>query len=473
MKFSEYFKLGLKQAQLDFVDVDPQVDTKLYVDPYALEIKRDAWSTDCGDDIRSYFQELLDNIRAGNDDRCQHLISHLHEPEETYLGESSGLPQGHGVGSEQGNQILQKLKESRAVETGLLTDLAESALFIKYIDKDKISDLTTNIIRGKLLEYTAGQCALHNIPNLRPYGGPPIWNRATMDWEARQGMIPYVEERPVILVPKYAVRRRLSLNSQEFYNHQIEFFQAEYTRANAGLVRMLRGHAITKKALKERYPYSKQALADFAIRHPQVLEMYKEIKGARGPLDLNDFEKDFDERAFARILRVELKKIPAGRDAANRYHNFTMGALTFLLYPSLICSVKEAEINQGRKRLDIRYTNAAISPFFHRILSAPQTRALTVVVECKNYTDDIGNEELDQLAGRFNDVRGWFGMILCRAVDDEPKLLARCLDLARDRHGFIIPITDDDLDNMLSFVESGDRRPIDGFLSGKLDRLFS
>jgi hypothetical protein len=53
MRFSRYFNLSKEQAELDFVDVDPDRDLQLFVDPYAIEIKDDTWSAGCGDHIRS------------------------------------------------------------------------------------------------------------------------------------------------------------------------------------------------------------------------------------------------------------------------------------------------------------------------------------------------------------------------------------------------------------------------------------
>jgi hypothetical protein len=144
MRFSEHFRLGLTQSELDFVDIDPTRDIRLYLDPLALESRPDEWSARCGDCVRTFFRELLDALRLDDDPRCQELISHLHEPEETYLGESSGRPAGRGLDYEQGNQILEALRNSQAAVTGILSDLAESSLFIDGIDNDKISDLTTN-----------------------------------------------------------------------------------------------------------------------------------------------------------------------------------------------------------------------------------------------------------------------------------------------------------------------------------------
>jgi hypothetical protein len=43
------------------------------------------------------------------------------------------------------------------------------------------------------------------------------------------------------------------------------------------------------------------------------------------------------------------------------------GVLTFMFYPDLINPVKEHEINQGRKRVDIKFTNADEAGFFRRM----------------------------------------------------------------------------------------------------------
>jgi hypothetical protein len=37
---------------------------------------------------------------------------------------------------------------------------------------------------------------------------------------------------------------------------------------------------VYKKDLRERFPFSKEFLAQFSQQHPQVLEIYKTLKGA-------------------------------------------------------------------------------------------------------------------------------------------------------------------------------------------------
>lgn len=472
--FSEAFNLAITPAGLDFIDIDLATDKPLFIDPYAIQIRQDQWSDRCGDHIRSFFNTLLDALRAGDVARAGHLLNHLHEPNETHLGVSQGRPSGRGVGDHKAAMLANALVRSRAFLTGVLSDISEAELFIHGVGRDTISDLTTNVIRGLLAEYTAEQCQLHGVPTQAVGAIGPTWNVHSQRWEARQLQLPVHRRRPILLVPKFSVRQRLSLDSQEFWNHHmIEFLRQEYLDANSGLVHVLRNgeRRVTKKAVKERHPFIKDDLADFVRAHPGVLESYKQIKGALGPLEQEDLEDGFDEKAFAAGLRAQLPNIAEGTAAASQYHSFSMGVCTFLFYPSLICPVKEHEIHQGRKRIDIKYTNSAERGFFHRMLASPQARAINVFIECKNYTKELNNPELDQLSGRFGHQRGFFGMILCRQMDDRARIIQRCRDTANDNRGYMLVLEDRDIDALLLLIEQDRRAAIDHYLQQRFDEI--
>lgn len=474
-KFSALFGLSNNQANLDFVDIDVNTDTPLYLDPYAIQIRHDAWSDSCGDHIRSFFNHLLDVLRSGDRDRADHILGHLHEPNETHLGESSGHPSGRGVGEHKASMLADALIKSKAFQTGLLTDISEAELFIHGVGRDTISDLTTNIVRKLLAEYTREQCELHGVPTQPVANIGPVWNPATGDWESMSLTLPIHRGRPIILVPKFSVRHNLSLNSQEFWNHHmIEFLRREYLNAGGGLVRTFKKSKekyVLKKDVKARHPFVKDDLADFVRAHPEVLDLYKKIKGAQGPLLVRDMEKDFDDRAFAAALKGQIRNIAEGNAAASTYHSFALGVCTFLFYPNLIYPIKEQEIHQGRKRIDIKFTNAAESGFFKNIMQANQTRALSIMIECKNYQKEINNPEIDQLSGRFGHQRGFFGMLLCRRMDDRARIIARCRDTASDGRGYMVVLEDSDLEAMLGFVENGRRGEIDRFLQQRFDEI--
>ncbi|KFC67264.1 hypothetical protein FG93_04000 [Bosea sp. LC85] len=473
-RFSTVFGLSNQQASLDFVDIDLTTDTPLYLDPYAIEIRDDEWSSKCGDHIRSFFNEVMSALRAHNHPRAMHLLGNLHEPNETFLGQSSGRPQGRGVGDHKARQFADALVNSRAFVTGILSDISEAELFIFGVGPDTISDLTTNVLRGLLAEYTANQCNLHSIETHRVNSIGPAWNIQASRWEARQFMLPLYRNRPILLVPKFSVRFGMSIDSQEFYNHHmIEYLRAENLRSGSGLVHTFKdgSRTVYKSAVKAIHPFIKDDLATFVREHPEVLESYKALKGAQGSLAVTDIEKFFDERAFAQVLRDRLSAIQPGNASASEYHSVILGITTFLFHPGLIYPVKEQEIHQGRKRIDIKFTNSGESSFFDSMIKSNQARAISVAVECKNYTKEVANPELDQLSGRFGHQRGFLGFLLCRSIDDRARMIQRCRDTANDGRGYIIVLEDRDIVEMLGLVEQNRRSAINRLLQARFDEL--
>lgn len=475
-RFSQIFDLKKSQAQLDFVDVDPTVDTPLFLDPFALSIKEDDWSVRCTQHIVSFFQTAITAIKNGNPERAKAILRNLSEPNETCLGLSRGHPSGRGVGNMQAFDLYEALSQSEAARTGVLSELAECDLFIPGIAHDKISDITTNIIRRLLAEYTKAQCLLNNIPLSPSVPLGMAWDMDRETWVTEYAELPVCNNKKILLVPKASVRLRMCLDSQEYYNHHmLEYLQAEHLHANSSLVEVLKNGArrVTKKSLKEIVPFDKKALFEFTKEHPQVLETYKQLQGASGTLSNQQLDIEFNESLFAKALGIELRNIPPGSEAATDFHRFMIGALEFIFYPHLLYPKKEREIDQGRKRIDITYTNGAESGFFYRAHTSHQITSISIMVECKNYSADIGNEELDQLTGRFSTNRGKLGLLISRSFANRNLFIQRCRDTAQAGRGFVIPLVDDDVYSYLTLIESGQRAVIDQRLEGILNELIS
>ncbi|MBT6537821.1 MAG: hypothetical protein HOK98_16735 [Rhodospirillaceae bacterium] len=480
-RFSEVFGIGLDQSQLDFVDVSPDIDTPLFIDPFAISMKNDAWSENCHRHITHFFQTALDCIRAGEGPKARALLNGLSEPNETCLGLSRGKPAGRGVSGKQALDLYDSLSSSQAADSGILAELAECDLFVEGIGKDKISDITTNIIRRLLIEYTQSQCALHGIALTGEYPSGRYWDIDSQSWKSSYEQQPVIDGKRIILVPKYSVRRSLSLEAQEYYSHHIlNFIQEEEFNRGSPLVRTLQNgerRPPTKKSLREKFPFSKDFVARFSESHPDVLERYKQlystIEGARGALQHTDFDEDLDETVLATALIERLVSIPPGQEAANEFHSYMVGALEFIFWPNLIYPIKETPIHEGRKRIDVTYTNAANSGFFHRTHSAHEIASNMVMVECKNYSKDPANPELDQLSGRFSINRGKLGLLVYRTVSDYERLLMRCRDTAADGRGFILPLGEEQVTEFLALIASRERSSIDGRLQDLLQVLIT
>ncbi len=475
MKFSEFFDLDMQQVELDFVDVDVPKDLPVYVDPFAIELCADDFASRCNQIMRQFFQELLTAIQTDDLDRINHLVSNFHEPSDTFLGVSEGGP-GRGMGDIQTQQLVAALRASDAVKSGRFEQLSESTLFIDGIGRDKISDLTTNLIREVLVDYTLSQCELHGIDKISKVpSAAPLWNQARATWANRYVELPIVDERPVLLVPKYFVRRDISLMANDFYRKvQREYLKAEHTRPGDSLAHVIKKTGELKvyyKDIEEKYPLDKAEIFKFCSEHPHLLAQYKNQKKTLKALTLADFEEGFSEMAYAKALGATLDLIPVGRANADKYHSFCIGILTFLFYPYLVTPIKEAPQNDGRKRIDIRFRNNGIDGFFGRVANWANTHASLVPVECKNYGKEIGNPEIDQLIGRFDANSGKFGMLFCRSISNKRTMIQRQKDAAKQGLGYPFVFDDDDLKTMLSSVAKFKRLAVDTFLNERLDAI--
>lgn len=473
MRFSQHFGINADQSELDFVDVFLDRDIELFIDPYAIATRNDAWSAECAASVNSFFQQVIDAIRRGNEAQAILLLNQLHEPNETRLGLSSGKPSGRGIGGRQANQLFTALSQSAAVRTGFVEDLADCELVIEGIGPDKLSDITTNLIRGHLIQYTQVQCANYGLQLVGHVASGPVWNAAAGEWRQSLVQVPHADGEKILLVPKFSVRWNVLLQHGEYYRHFVLNYIRENPQEFGGLAHLAKNKQgrIFKGAIEEEFPLTKEFLLQFSQNHPEIFEEYKATKAAAKPISDEELINGFDRHAMVAQLGNSLTHIPAGHVGESRYHRLIAGILSFLFYPNLISPRIEEQVNEGRKRIDITYVNGVRSGLFARFAQATNRPAPKIVVECKNYSSDIGNPEVDQVLGRFADHRGWLGFLLCRSILDRENLERRCRDVARDFGGYIIALDDEDV---LRLLENSSRRGeagVNEYISQKFGRL--
>lgn len=278
MEISRIFNLNKSQAELDFIDIDIERDIPLFVDPFFLAKRSDGWSVAATMTIRNFFQKLIDYTRAGNENAARELFIHLHEPNSTCLGMSRAHPEGKGVGAEDTTKIYDNLLRSRAIQTGLLQDIEDNILFVENFGKDKLSDMTTNIIRKHLIQYTKDQCHLHNIPLTDGVPSEYYWCERDEEWKTEFTEMLVIDGKKLLLVPKGAVSFCKSYTPDKYYNHFVlNFLQNEHLRLGTALVQQSpKGRRyVTKKDLKEQNPPTKDFLRRFSLEHPEILAKFK------------------------------------------------------------------------------------------------------------------------------------------------------------------------------------------------------
>lgn len=477
MRVSEYFSLNRTQGSLDFLDVDIYNDTKLYIDPYAFEIIPSTFSDSCKYYIQNYFDTLLEYIRTDRIKDAKSILEELKEPNETHLGVSAGASRGRGLGPYLASKVLDSLIKSEASSSGLLMHLEETVLLIEGVRHDIISDMVTNIIRAQLIQYTQDMAELYNIPLEKNVASGPMWNPTKKSWYQKHVDLPSTDKGVLILIPKAIVRKKANHDVDEYYNkYVLNFLRAQELKANSGLVHILKNKAkkVYQYELKEKYgSEKKQVSIRETINHPEIIEDYRSDKRTNVSLPLEHEEFSVIENIpniNLHSLFNELQTIPSGTKDADNYEKKIEELISAILYPYLMYPQLQHKIHEGRKRIDITYTNVAKDGFFFWL--STNYPAPHIFIECKNYSVDLKNPEFDQLSGRFSPSRGKFGILICREIKNKELAWKRCIDTAKDDRGFMLFLEDSDFKDLVSRRHSMDyKKSMFNFFKTKFDKL--
>ncbi len=465
MKISSKMGLNKSVLELDFYDYTIGKDTFKFLDPYYISKQEDTFLCECRSYIRTFFNRFL-FLLANKEEEALELFSHLGEVNEICLGMSRGRPRGRGVGKNNSIAIFNAIKNSDAFKNGVAREIEDVRLFVEGVDKDKLSDMIANIIKYPLIKYTQRQCQLLGVQTEQSETGY-YWNNQTSLWEKGYEEMLILEDKTYLLFPKNIVSSSKYYSADYYFRmFVLEYLQQKNIDEDTVLVRKRynKDGTIAKKwvckkdivkAITSRGErITKNWLANFSRDNPDVYRKFRAetINRISDGVEINKDEyKDIIEK-----IMDELKSIPYGVDGATKYHHLISGILELVLYPQAAHPELEAEIHDGRKRIDIKFCNIAQKGFFYLLGTDYNVPCANIMIECKNYTKDIANPELDQMAGRFSANRGKFGIICCRQLNDEEKFIERERDTVKDGRGFIIHLTDADIIELLKNIKENE-----------------
>jgi hypothetical protein len=351
--------------------------------------------------------------------------------------------------------VWRALTQSGAAQSGLLTDLEETTLLIKGIGVDLVSDITTNIIRAPLIEYTQDMSLQYGIPLKEGVPSGPLWDGNSKTWRNEFTRLPMTREGKLILVPKVIVRRYPFYDLNRYFRgYLLEDLQTRHINANTSLVHILQDGTpkVYKNAIIEDIGGSdKETIVCETIKSPSSFERYKaeREKEPFDPLSHDEIAdvKNVNHPNWDKLLSNVID-LPKGNASASVYEVSVEALLNALFYPDLVYPIAQHKIHDGRQRVDITYNNDAHKGFWRWV--ATNYTAPQIFVECKNYSSDIANNELGQILMRFSPSRGQVGIILSRAFKNKALFEQRCKDTVHDHRGYVLALDDADLSRLVS-----------------------
>ncbi len=212
----------------------------------------------------------------------------------------------------------------------------------------------------------------------------------------------------------------------------------------------------------------------FNPNRPKLIKHYLQQSPSAKRRTAKTILSEAGDADFLQIYTKELKSIKrgkeGGREGATKFHHISSRLLANLFDHQLKNLEVEKEVLSGLMRIDIKFQNRNRPGFLKDILELRDIKCPSVMVECKNYADDVGNPEFDQLSGRLKPQRGMFGILVCRKINNKENTLRRCMSKF-SKNEYIIVLEDKDIENLVRLKVHDGNEGIDDYVYKKIEEI--
>lgn len=312
MNFSDFHQLGIcGHRDIDFVDIRLETDTALYADPERIALSGHPYALQALSCIDDFFNTLYSVALTQDQFALYRLLSFGREPNETHLGLSEFRSCGRGTSPEILLPIVESMIQTGLFERGLVKQLGDLHLWTPNFGYDRLSDLTTNIIREVLYDYTLEQYNHWGIDLSDCKTVVSVaWNPSTHSWVYKRFPELISDDARTLLVPKAFVgRSMLSSPGQLLQKYALKYRQQEHLDELSDLC-----HKKTDRSGRDIWtPPTKKELRSFELKGRSEKAFLLEM-GYRYPRMVDELHTDHK---------------PLGRDQACTMSDY---ALDLLLY---------------------------------------------------------------------------------------------------------------------------------------------
>jgi hypothetical protein len=209
---------NISQYDVDFVIPRVGVDVPVGIDPFLLFKSRDPEYRKLHETLIDTFNVGIDAIRRGEFAEASRIFD-FPEVSAIGLGYTRGSKRGSGVGAHLARLIIETVAGSPGLQERGIKHVEEMQLVSAGIGPDRISDITANILKRFLIDYTQKHCAIWNLQVRSGIPVQHIYNRSSRQWEDSYEDLPVspVDGAPILLVPRRLVRVLPWINYDDFF----------------------------------------------------------------------------------------------------------------------------------------------------------------------------------------------------------------------------------------------------------------
>lgn len=316
--FSEVF--GVSKDALEAagaLDITFVGDLPLFVDPFLL------FNSD-NPDYRQLHANILRYLRRLKELAAQpgvpagvvSALFRFKEVKQTWLGYSQTGNVGSGLGADFAEALLRGLTSIFAnfgsEKITRAAHLEKLCLIGPGVGRDRISDFTTNLIKGFLAKYTEEFCKSHvRVSDCRKVAvSKAVFNYETNTWEPRQFVLPFFGKDFVLLTPKNILTRDDTwINRRDLLEDLQDVVES---CENEQLRDQLNAYLFSKLSADPGKDETRAACSGFLAEHPEVVDYYIRFKEDHGDeaVSRSSAEVSFVQRVFideARSLVARLE----------------------------------------------------------------------------------------------------------------------------------------------------------------------
>jgi len=437
----------ISQFEVDFVIPRVGIDLPVGIDPFLLFKSRDPELDSLHQTLLGSFNAGLSAVREGNIEQAKYLLDY---PEVSEIGFGTATKKGKrgsGVGTFLTSLIVETLKDSPLLLERGVKHIEEMQLVSVGIGPDRISDISANIIKSYLIEYTQKQCSEWSIPLVKGVPMTHVFDSENNIWFDGYFDLPVspIDNSPILLVPRRIVRSLPWINYEDFFKQEF----SAYLRA-----KMVRSVLNTKPSKKDSET-TKTEIISVTRGEIERIDSYiakKELSASEAQPS-QSYLIDENIAAEGERLKGLLGTIPTGAKDATRYQHTVLAILNFLFIPELIDGETEVNTLYGTERRDIIFTNDSDINYWSYVRQ--EHSSIFIMFEIKNMSE-IGVDALNQTATYLGDRLGRLGFIITRNTPPETRQ-RKAFSIYNDSHPrkIILFISDEDLGYMIDMKCKG------------------